>query len=70
MAFSLFAANEGFIDDVDVAKVVDFEAALHAYLRGNNADLLDRINKSGDFTDEIAAEMRAAIEQFKASSTY
>ncbi len=70
MAFSLFAANEGFIDDVDVNKVVDFEAALHAYLRSNNADLLDRINKSGDFNDEIAAEMKAAIEQFKASSTY
>ena len=70
MAFSLFAANEGFIDDVDVNKVVDFEAALHAYLRGNNADLLDRINESGDFNDEIAAEMKAAIEQFKASSTY
>ncbi len=70
MAFSLFAANEGFIDDVDVNKVVDFEAALHAYLRSNNADLLDRINESGDFNDEIAAEMKAAIEQFKASSTY
>ena len=70
MAFSLFAANEGFLDDVDVNKVVDFEAALHAYLRSNNADLLDRINESGDFNDEIAAEMKAAIEQFKASSTY
>ncbi len=70
MAFSLFAANEGFIDDVDVNKVVDFEAALHAYLRANNADLLDRINESGDFNDEIAAEMKTAIEQFKASSTY
>ncbi len=70
MAFSLFAANEGFIDDVDVKKVVDFEAALHAYLRGNHADILDRIDESGDFNDEIAAEMKAAIEKFKASSTY
>ncbi|HEB92674.1 MAG TPA: F0F1 ATP synthase subunit alpha [Gammaproteobacteria bacterium] len=70
MAFSLFAANEGFIDDVDVKKVVDFEAALHAYLRGNHADILDRIDGSGDFNDEIAAEMKAAIEKFKASSTY
>ncbi len=70
MAFSLFAANEGFIDDVDVKKVVDFEAALHAYLRGNHADILDRIDGSGDFNDEIVAEMKAAIEKFKASSTY
>ncbi len=29
MAVSLFAANEGYLDDVDIKKVVDFEAALH-----------------------------------------
>lgn len=70
MACSLFAANEGFIDDVDVNKVVDFEAALHAFLRANAADLLAKIDASGDFNDEIAGEMTAAIEKFKASGTY
>ena len=70
MACSLFAANEGFIDDVDVNKVVDFEAALHAFLRANSADLLAKIDASGDFNDEIAGEMTAAIEKFKASGTY
>jgi len=70
MACSLFAANEGFLDDVDVNKVVDFEAALHAFLRANNTELLDKINASGDFNDYIAAEIRAAIEKFKATSTY
>lgn len=70
MACSLFAANEGFIDDVDVNKVVDFEAALHAYLRANAADLLAKIDASGDFNDEIAGEMTAAITKFKASGTY
>ncbi len=70
MAFSLFAANEGFIDDVDVSKVVDFEAALHAYLRGNHADLLASIDEKGNFNDDIAGEMKSAIEKFKASSTY
>jgi len=70
MACSLFAANEGFIDDVDVKKVVDFEAALHSFLRSNNADLLAKINESGDFGDDVAGEMKAAIEKFKASGTY
>jgi F-type H+-transporting ATPase subunit alpha len=70
MACSLFAANEGFLDDVDVKKVVDFESALHSYLRSNNADLLDKINQSGEFNDDIAGEMKAAIEKFKASGTY
>jgi len=70
MACSLFAANEGFIDDVPVNKVVDFETALHAFLRTNAADLLAKINESGDFNDDIAGEMKAAIEKFKASGTY
>jgi len=70
MAFSLYAANEGFLDDVDVAKVVDFEAAMHSYIRSNNVDLLKKINSSGDYNDEIAGEMKAALEKFKSSSTY
>jgi F-type H+-transporting ATPase subunit alpha len=70
MACSLFAANEGFLDDVDVTKVVDFEGAMHSYLRSNNADLLAKIDESGDYNDDIAGEMKAAIEKFKASGTY
>lgn len=70
MALSLFSANEGFIDDVAVNKVVDFEAALHAFARSNNADLLKRVNESGDYNNDIAAEFRALIEKFKASSTW
>jgi len=69
-AFSLFAANEGFLDDVDVKKVVDFEQAMLAYLKSNQADLLKQINDSGDYNDEIAASMKAAIEKFKATSTW
>ena len=70
MAFSLFAANEGFLDDVDVKKVVDFEAALLSYLRSSQKALLDKINVKGDFNDEIAAEMRKAIETFKSTNTW
>lgn len=70
IAFSLFAANTGFLDDVDVKKVVDFEAAMHAFIRSNYADLLQRINATGDYSDEIADEMRKAVENFKASSTW
>jgi len=70
MAFSLYSANEGFLDDVEVSKVVDFEAAMHSFVRSNYADLLNKINQSGDYNDEIASEMKAALEKFKASSTY
>jgi len=69
-AFSLFAANEGFLNDVEVNKVVAFEAAMQAYLKANNADLIAKINDTGDYNDDIAAEMKAAIEAFKSNSTY
>ena len=69
-AFSLLAANKGFLDDVDVNKVVDFEASMQAYLKSNQADLLAKINESGDYNDEIEAAMSAAIEKFKATSTW
>ena len=57
MAFSLFAANEGFLDDVDAAKVVDFEEAMHAYVKSNAADLVADINDTANFNDEIAGKM-------------
>ncbi|MDH5327281.1 MAG: F0F1 ATP synthase subunit alpha [Gammaproteobacteria bacterium] len=70
MAFSLFAANEGYLDDVDVSKVVAFEAALHSFIKSDSADLRDKINAGGDYNDEIAAEMKAALDKFKSSSTW
>ena len=70
LAFSLFAANEGFLDDIEVNKVNDFEAAMLSYLRTDKADLLDSINETGDFNEDIAAEMKSALEDFKSNSTW
>ncbi len=70
MAFSLFAAEEGYLDDVDVNKIVDFEQALHGYLRSSQSELLDKINASGDYNDEIAGAMRKAMDDFKANNTW
>jgi len=70
MALSLFAANEGFLDDVEIKKVVDFESAMHAYVRSNHGELFTRINDTADFNDEIAAGMRKAIEDFKANGAW
>jgi len=69
-AFSLLAANRGYLDDVAVNKIVDFEAAMQAYVKSNETDLINRINSSGDYNDEIDAAMKAAIEKFKSTSTW
>ncbi|TDJ12833.1 MAG: F0F1 ATP synthase subunit alpha [Gammaproteobacteria bacterium] len=70
MALSLYAVNEGYIDDVDIAKVGDFEAALHDYARGNYGDLLDKINESGDYNDEIEGELKGVMEAFSEKGAY
>jgi len=70
MAISLFAANEGFIDDVEVDKVGSFEASLLANMHSNHADLMAKIDNTGDFNDDIAGEMRTAIESFKKTGSW
>jgi F-type H+-transporting ATPase subunit alpha len=70
MAVSLFAAEQGYLDDVDINKVVDFESALHTYMRSSQSDLIDKINETADYNDEIENGMKAAIEDFKATGTW
>lgn len=64
MAVSLFAANEGFLDDLEVDKVRDFEAALQSYMKSDKADLLAKINETGDYNDDIKDELKSSIENF------
>ena len=70
MAFSLYAVDKGYMDDVPANKIVAFEAAMQSHLKSNNADLLAEINENADFNDDVAAKMSAAIEAFKANGVY
>jgi F-type H+-transporting ATPase subunit alpha len=70
MAVSLFAANEGFLDDLEVNKVRDFEDALQSYLKSEQSDLMAKINEKGDFNDEIKQAMQTAIESFIKTSSW
>jgi len=70
LAFSLFAANEGFLDDVDVDKVSDFESAMLSYVRTEKTDFLNSINDNGDYNDDIAAEMKSSLEDFKSKGSW
>jgi F-type H+-transporting ATPase subunit alpha len=45
--------------------VLDFENALHSYMRADHADLLKKVNESGDYTVEIADGFKAALGDFK-----
>jgi len=70
MGLSLFAVNEGFIDPVPVDKVVDYEAALHDFARANHGDVLESINASGDYNDDVAATLKGICEAFAENGAY
>jgi len=70
MALSLFAVNEGFLDDVPVDRVVAFEAGLHAHAHAQNQALLDTINAKGEFSDDVAAGLKALVEGYKSTGTW
>ena len=70
MGLVLFAANEGFLKDVELNKVVAFEKALLSYANSQHAELLASIDAKPDYNDEIAAKFKALIDQFKATQTW
>ena len=70
MGIVLFAADGGFLNDVPVNKVVDFEEAMLSYMNAEQASLLAKINEKGDFNDEIANGIRSALETFKSTQTW
>ena len=70
MGLSLYAANEGYLNDVELNKVLDFEAALIAFFNSEYADLMNDINATGNYSDEIAAQFKAGIEKFKSTQAW
>jgi F-type H+/Na+-transporting ATPase subunit alpha len=43
---------------------------LQSYLRSEQKELLDKINKSGDYNDEIVEGMRKALDDFKENQSW
>jgi len=70
MAVSIFAAEKGFLKDIEVSKVLDFEAALLAFMKSEYAELMKTIDETGNYNDSIAADLKAAVEKFKATQTW
>ena len=65
MAASIYAVNEGFLDDLPVAKVLPFESGLHQFLDTSHADLVSKINEKGDWNNDLEAGLKGAITAFK-----
>ena len=69
-AMSLYAADKGYMKDVDIDKVGDFESALLAYFESEKSDLKKQINDTGDWDDDIENQFKELVEDFKKTQTY
>jgi F-type H+-transporting ATPase subunit alpha len=70
MALSLFSVEKGFLDDVELDKILSFEKELLRYFRSNHAKLYERINTEFCYDDEVIKQMSSIIESFKSTQTW
>ncbi|MEH8160803.1 F0F1 ATP synthase subunit alpha [Aeromonas veronii] len=66
----LFAAEKGYLSDVELNKIVDFEAALLSYANTQHAELMAEINAKADYNDVIVGKLTALLDSFKATQTW
>ena len=70
MAISLYAANEGYLDDVDLEKIISFEKSLHEFSSEKYSELVNEINTNCDYNDDVAAKLKALMDDFKEKGVY
>jgi F-type H+/Na+-transporting ATPase subunit alpha len=70
MALMIYAADNKFLSDVAVNKIGDFESALLSYMKAENSDLMEQINKTGDWNDDIQASFEVALKKFSSTQTW
>ncbi len=70
MAVSLFAVEKGFLKDIELKKILDFEASLHSFMNSEYAELMAKINETGNYNDEIEGSLKEALAKFKETQTW
>ena len=70
MAVTLFAVNKGYLDDVEVKKVLPFESGLHDFMKTSHAALLAKIEETKQLDKDAETALTAAVADFKKSGAY
>ncbi|MGF6769706.1 F-type H+-transporting ATPase subunit alpha [Paraburkholderia sp. GAS199] len=70
LAVSLFAANNGYLDDLEVSQVLPFEKGLREYLKASHADLVKRVEETKELSKDDEGLLHTAVKDFKKSGAY
>ncbi|MDG6348364.1 F0F1 ATP synthase subunit alpha [Luteimonas sp. 8-5] len=69
-SLSIYAVDKGYMDDVAIAKIGAFEQGLHAHFANTLSSVMEKIDATGDWNDELEAAFRKGIEEFKTTGTW
>src|SRR5699024_9795449 len=69
-ALVLFAVEKGYLDDVELDKVLSFEAALLSYVKSEHSELMQQITTTGDYNAQLEQQLTDIIDKFKATQTW
>ncbi|MEZ5496277.1 MAG: F0F1 ATP synthase subunit alpha [Gammaproteobacteria bacterium] len=70
MAVTLYAVDKGYMDDIELNKIGDFESALLDHMNGSQEEFMNKLSASGDYNDEVEGTIKAGIEGFKKTGTW
>ena len=70
MSVMLFAVNEGYMKDVELNKVDDFESALMSFMASEYKELMANLDETGEYSDDVLASFKEALEKFKSTQTW
>ena len=70
MGISLFAADNGYLDSLEVANIIPFESALHSLAEDKYADVVADINATGKYDSEIVDKLKVIVEDCKANQAW
>ena len=70
IAVSLYAVENGYLDDVELEKVGDFETALHDFMHSERKELMAEIQEKAEYTDDVASALKDSLEEFRNNHTW
>ena len=70
MSVMLFAVNDGYMKDVELNKVADFESALLSFMASEYKELMANLDETGEYSDDVLASFKEALEKFKSTQTW
>ena len=64
----LWAVQNGYFDDVNVEEIKNSQAAIATFLEDRKPDLLTKITTAGQVNEEVKANLKAALDEFKSAN--